>query len=80
MDEPITVEAGTHTAEELLSRLESGERLVVRMDLLGSTEEITLRYDGSIYYCDTPTTLHEHRNAAEMASCMRNQGYVSDVE
>lgn len=80
MDESTVVEAGTHTTEELLSRLESGERLVVRMEVLGSTEEITLRFDGEIYYCDTPTRLHEHTSADEMATCMRNQGYVSDAE
>lgn len=79
MDDPSIVEAGEHTAEDLLEKLHDGQRLVVRKDVLGSEQEITLRYDGSVYYCDTPTTLHEHETPEEMMNCMRNQGYVSDA-
>ncbi len=79
MGGPTVVEAGEHTADELLDRLRDGERLVVRTDVLGSPEELTLRFDGETYYCDTPTTLHKHDTAAEMAECMRHYGYVGDT-
>lgn len=80
MGEPTVVDAGEHTAAELLERLRGGERVVVRADVLGSTRELTLRYDGRFFYCDTPTRLHRHETAAEMATCMRNAGYVRDAD
>ena len=79
MSGPTVIEAGAHGTEELLDRLREQERLVVRADVLGSTEELTLRFDGETYYCDTPTTLHKHNTAAEMAECMRHYGYVRDA-
>ena len=79
MSIPPTVEAGDHTAEELLSHLQEQERLVVRTDVLGSSEELTLRFDGETYYCDTPTTLHRHDTPEEMVECMRQYGYVRDA-
>ncbi|WP_411715214.1 hypothetical protein [Natronomonas sp.] len=72
------VEAGEYTADELLERLREGERLVVQTEVLGNPEELTLRFDGDIYYCDSPTTLHKHEDEAEMRSCMQHYGYVRD--
>ena len=50
MDGPPTVEAGDYTSEELLARLRDQERLIVRADVLGSSEEMTLRFDGETFY------------------------------
>ena len=79
MSDATVVDAGEHDAEELLGRLRDGERLVVRADVLGRAQEVTLRFDGQTYYCDTPTTLHKHETAEEMAECMRHHGYVDDT-
>lgn len=79
MSDQTVVTAGEHTAEELLAKLEEGERLVVRTRVLGSEEELTLRYDGETYYCDSPTTLHKHDERDEMRTCMEHYGYVSDA-
>ena len=79
MSDATVVEAGEYDAEALLGQLHDGERLVIRADVLGGSQEVTLRYDGETYYCDTPTTLHKHDTAAEMAECMRHYGYVSDA-
>jgi len=49
--------------------------VVVRTEFLGSDHEVTLRWDGETYYCDTPTRLHKHDDAAEMRTCLENQGY-----
>jgi hypothetical protein len=77
MGEPLTVSAGELDVEELLEALESGERVVVRTEFLGSEHEVTLRYDGSIFYCDTPTRLHRHEDRDEMRACLENQGYAT---
>ena len=79
MSDATVVDAGEFDTEALLGRLRDGERLVVRADVLGGSQEVTLRYDGEMYYCETPTTLHKHDTAEEMAACMRHYGYVSDA-
>ena len=79
MSEPTVVDAGEYTAEELVAMLEAGQRLVVRTEVLGSETELTLRYDGETYYCDSPTTLHKHEEREEMMQCMQHYGYVADA-
>ncbi|MES3516567.1 MAG: hypothetical protein PPP58_02770 [Natronomonas sp.] len=74
MAEPTTVDPTEHTVEELLERLEDGERLLVRTEILGDPVEVTLRFDGETYYCDTPTVLHEHDAADGMVECLENYG------
>ena len=75
MSDPLVVDAGEMSADELLAALDSGQRVVVRTEFLGSTHEITLRHDGETYYCDTPTRLHKHTSTEEMRECLRRQGY-----
>jgi len=75
MTGPSVVRAGELAVDELLSLLESERRVVVRTEFLGSDHEVTLRWDGETYYCDTPTRLHKHDDAAEMRTCLENQGY-----
>jgi hemin uptake protein HemP len=75
MTEPLHVEAGELDAEEILSALDDGHRVVIRTKMLGSDYEVTLRHDGSVYYCDTPTTLHRHETRDGMRRCISNQGY-----
>ncbi|AZH24001.1 hypothetical protein [Haloplanus aerogenes] len=74
----LTVEAGELTASEILDALESGQRVVVRVEMLGGVHEVTLRHDGTIYYCDTPTTLHKHQSVDEMRTCIEKMGYSRD--
>ena len=72
--EPLVVDAGEADIEQLLDALESGRRVVVQTEFLGSSHEVTLRYDG-VWYCDTPTRLHKHDSREEMRSCLLQQGY-----
>jgi hemin uptake protein HemP len=76
--DPLRVQAGELAVEEILDALREGRRVVVVTELLGSEHEVTLRHDGSTYYCDTPTTLHKHAEEAEMRECIENQGYARD--
>jgi hypothetical protein len=78
MDNQYVIEAGEMDAEELLEVLESGERILLRTEFLGSEHEVSLRYDGTTYYCDTPTRLHKHETREEMQTCLERQGYVPD--
>ncbi|PSP78917.1 hypothetical protein BRC81_05420 [Halobacteriales archaeon QS_1_68_20] len=78
MADPLRADAGELTAEEILTALHDGRRVIVKTEMLGSKHEITLRHDGGVYYCDTPTTLHKHESTEEMRQCIQNQGYAAD--
>lgn len=71
----VRVRAGELTADEIIAALVSGTRVIVTVDLFGSTTDIALRHDGEIYYCDTPTRLHKHQSEAEMRNCIERMGY-----
>jgi hemin uptake protein HemP len=75
----LTIEAGELTADEILDALADGSRIVVRVEMLGGVHEVTLRHDGTTYYCDTPTTLHKHDTTDEMRTCIERMGYGRDA-
>jgi len=75
MTEPLRIDPGDRTAEEIVDELTAGRRILVTVEMLGEPREISLRYDGTHYYCDTPTRLHKHSDASEMRECVREMGY-----
>jgi len=75
MADPLRVTEGEMSADEVIDALNDGRRVIVLTEFLGSEHEVTLRWDGDIYYCDTPTQLHKHEEEAEMRECIENQGY-----
>ena len=75
MGNPLYVSEGELSADEVLAALNEGRRVIVRTEFLGSEHEVTLRWDGETYYCDTPTQLHKHAEEAEMRECIEQQGY-----
>jgi hypothetical protein len=75
MAEPLRVREGEMSVDEVIDALNDGRRVIVLTEFLGSEHEITLRWDGDIYYCDTPTQLHKHADESEMRECIENQGY-----
>jgi hypothetical protein len=75
---PVVVEAGEWSSDELIAALDEGRRVIVRAEFLGETREVTMRWDGETYYCDTPTRLHKHQDAEGMRDCLLRLGYASD--
>ncbi len=75
MGKPLYVNAGELSSEEIIEAMHDGHRVVITMTLVGDEYEVTLRHDGSVYYCDTPTRLHRHEDEAEMRTCIRRMGY-----
>ena len=71
----MRIEAGEYSADEIIAELREGRRVVVQTEMLGGDHEVTLRHDGTTYYCDTPTTLHRHTEEAAMRECIENMGY-----
>ncbi|MFC4248585.1 hypothetical protein ACFOZ7_16895 [Natribaculum luteum] len=78
MPEPLRIEAGELDADAILEAIHEGRRVVITTTTLGAEHEVTLRHDGSTYYCDTPTRLHRHESESEMRTCIRNMGYDSE--
>jgi hypothetical protein len=76
MVEPLRADSGELSAEEILDALRKGRRVVIRTEMLGETHEVTLRHDGTTFYCDTPTTLHKHTEESEMRTCIDRMGYA----
>lgn len=74
-DGPLRIAPGELSVEEILDHLQAGTRVVIERDLLGSVHEVTLRFDGEVYYCDTPTTLHKHPDEEGMRACIDKMGY-----
>jgi hemin uptake protein HemP len=77
MTELLHIESGELTTAEIMSAIESGSRVVVSAAMLGGSHTVSLRHDGEVYYCDTPTTLHKHTNPDEMRECIEKMGYSS---
>ena len=75
MAEPPVLDAGELGADELLARIKAEGRIRLRTEFLDAEHEVTLRWDGDIFYCDTPTRLHKHDSESEMRTCLENQGY-----
>ncbi|WP_435126383.1 hypothetical protein [Halobaculum sp. D14] len=73
--DPLRVDAGELTTEEILDTLREGRRVVVTAELFGDERDLTLRHDGDVFYCDTPTRLHKHAEEDEMRSCIEEMGY-----
>lgn len=78
MGNPLNVSEGELSVDEVLAALHDGRRVIVRTEFLGSEHEVTLRWDGETYYCDTPTQLHKHHDEAEMRRCIEQQGYSQE--
>jgi hypothetical protein len=76
MAEPLRVEAGETDTETVMTALDEGRRVLVTVPFAGEDHQVTLRFDGETYYCDTPTTLHKHDTAAEMRTCIEHEGYA----
>lgn len=74
----LRIVAGELETDAIIEAIHDGQRVVVTMTLLDEEYEVTLRHDGSTYYCDTPTRLHRHDSEAEMRTCIGRMGYSAD--
>ncbi|GAB3017732.1 hypothetical protein [Natronobiforma cellulositropha] len=75
MSPPLRIRAGELDADAILEAMHEGRWVVITTTVLEEDHEVTLRYDGERYYCDTPTRLHRHERESEMRTCIREMGY-----
>lgn len=79
-DGATAVRNGELKPDAIIDAIHDGRRVVVTTTMLGEDYEVTLRYDGTVYYCGTPTRLHRHETEPEMRTCIRNNGYGREGE
>lgn len=72
---PIRARSDEVSAEEIISALHDGRRVILEREILDGVHEVTLRFDGETYYCDTPTTLHRHESLEGMRACLDDHQY-----
>ena len=77
MDESVRMAVGERTAKEVIALLDSGRRVLIDVEIVGTTHEIALRQRDGVYYCDTPTTLYTHKTKAGIRECLEGEGYVA---
>lgn len=70
MDEPLRVSRGEATSSEILEHLDAGRRVIIEVEVLGRTMEMTTRRQGGTYYCDTPVKLITYETEEEMRACL----------
>ncbi len=75
MSNPLRIAEGELETDAIIDALRDGRWIVVTTTVMGEPHEVTLRHDGSTYYCDTPTRLHRHESEAEMRTCIQRMGY-----
>ena len=74
MTQPLRIRAGELEVDAIVEALHDGRWVVITTTVLEDEYDVTLRHDGTIYYCDTPTRLHRHESESEMRACIRKRG------
>ena len=80
MSTPLRIDAGDLTTDYLIEESTAGRRVLLSVELFGTETEVSLRYDGDTYYCDTSTQLHKHDDEAEMRACIEEMGYADSEQ
>lgn len=70
MIETIHVQRGDLTSTEILEKVDTGNRVIIEIDLLGQTVRMALRKRSGTYYCDTPIKLLKYDTPEEMRTCL----------
>lgn len=70
MEEPLRISRGELTSSEVLRALEKGRRVIIAVELLGRTMELSIREGDGTYYCDTPVKLLTYETEEDMRTCL----------
>ena len=70
MTEPIRVSRKEFSSDEVIERLDEGQRVVVTVEMLGVRRDVTLRKTNDEYVCDTGLKLLSYDDSAGMKSCI----------
>ena len=68
--ETIRVDRKACSSEEIIEHLDAGKRVVVSVDVIGISREVTLRKTGGEYVCDTGFKLMSYDDPGDMRRCI----------
>lgn len=74
MAETLRISRKELTSVEVLDELEEGRRVVIEVEVLGRTMEMTIRRGEEEYYCDTPFKLLTYDDRSAMRTCLERYG------
>ncbi|ELZ05352.1 hypothetical protein C482_02341 [Natrialba chahannaoensis JCM 10990] len=70
MTETIRVGRKDLTSTEIMRELKAGNRVIVEVDVLGVSLNMSIRLHAGTYYCDTPMKLLTYETDADMQACL----------
>lgn len=68
--DPVRVSRKEFSSEEVLERLDDGQRVIVTVDVFGVGKEVVLRKSDDEYVCDTGFKLLTYEARDEMRRCI----------
>ena len=68
--EPLRVARKEFSSEEIVDRLDEGQRVIVTVEALGIEREVTLRKTEGEYVCDTGLKLLTYETRDGMKQCI----------
>jgi len=73
-----TVQVGR---KELTSaEVEAGNRVVIEVEMVGTTARMAIRNRAELYYCDTPIKLLTYESEEELQHCLERDRLATCVE
>lgn len=69
-DGPVRISRKEFSSDEILSRLDDGQRVIVTTGAFGIEKEITLRKNEDTYVCDTGFKLMSYDDRDGMKQCI----------
>ena len=68
--EPVRISRKELSSDDVIDRLDEGQRVIVVLEVFGVEREVTLRKSGSEYVCDTGFKLLTYDDQDGMKRCI----------
>lgn len=69
-DSSVEISRKEFSSEEVLDRIESGQRVIVTVEVMGVSRDVTLRKTDNQYVCDTGLKLMNYDDRDGLKACI----------
>jgi hypothetical protein len=77
-DEPVKISRKELSSDEIMERIQSGQRVIVTVEMLGVEREVTLRKTEDEYICDTGLKLMNYEEQDGLKACIERLRLTED--
>jgi hypothetical protein len=77
-DEPVKISRKELSSDEIMERIQSGQRVIVTVEMLGVEREVTLRKTEEEYVCDTGLKLMNYEDQDGLKACIKRLRLTED--